>query len=62
MLNRMSGSATATVYMDRAPREELGSLPAGSFYIHVRGLGARTEEASRFIGWVIELFNMEGVR
>ena len=56
---------TATVYMDRAPQGRTWDhYLAGSFYIHVReGWVHVPEEAfPEFIGWVMELFNMEGVR
>ena len=54
----------ATVYMDRAPEShDLDYYRSGSFYIHIAegwvfvGEGAFPE----FIGWVMELYNMEGV-
>jgi hypothetical protein len=54
----------ATVYLDRAPEGSKRTVQmSGSFYIHVRegwvfvGEGAFPE----FIGWVMELYGLEGV-
>ena len=50
--------------MDRAPEgHDLDYYQSGSYYVHVKegwvlvGEGAFPE----FIGWVMELYNMEGV-
>jgi hypothetical protein len=54
----------ATITMDRAPEgHDLDYYQSGSYYIHVKeGWVFVTEGAfPEFIGWVMELYNMEGV-
>lgn len=54
----------ATVYMDRVPDGyNWDHYSAGSFYIHVREGWVHVPEGAfpEFIGWVMELYNMEGV-
>ncbi len=58
---------SATIYLDKAPQgydQDHDHYMSGSYYIHVKegwvfvGEGAFPE----FIGWVMELYNMEGVK
>jgi hypothetical protein len=54
----------ATVYLDRVPAGRTWDhYSAGSFYIHVRQGWVPMPEGAfpGFIGWVMELYNMEGV-
>jgi len=54
----------ATVYLDRVPEGyNRDHFLAGSFYIHVREGWVHVPEGAlpEFIGWVMELYNMEGV-
>ena len=54
----------ATVYMDRAPEgHDLDYYQSGSFYIHIAEGWIHVSEGAmpEFIGWVMELYNMEGV-
>ena len=55
----------ATVYLDRVPQGgNTDYYFAGSFYIHVREGWVHVPEGAfpEFIGWVMQLYNMEGVR
>jgi hypothetical protein len=55
---------TATVYMDRVPAGYTWDhYLAGSYYLHVREGWVHVSEGAmpEFIGWVMELYNMEGV-
>jgi hypothetical protein len=54
----------ATVYLDRAPTgHNRTSYSSGSFYLRVRDGWVHIGEGAfpEFIGWVMELYNMEGV-
>ena len=54
----------ATVYLDRIPEGyDWDHYNAGSFYIHIREGWVHVPEGAfpEFIGWVMELYNMEGV-
>lgn len=53
-----------TVYLDRVPQGwDRAHYLAGSFYIHVREGWVHVPEGAfpEFIGWVMELYNLEGV-
>jgi len=53
-----------TVYLDRVPQGGNRSYyPAGSFYLHVRKGWVHVPEGAfpEFIGWVMELYDLEGV-
>jgi hypothetical protein len=55
----------ATVYLDRIPKGHTrADYPAYSFYLRVRDGWVHVGEGAfpGFIGWVMELYNMEGVR
>ena len=55
----------AEVYLDRVPQgERWDHYSSGSFYIRVREGWVHVSEGAfpEFIGWVMELYNMEGVR
>jgi hypothetical protein len=55
----------AKVYLDRVPQGgDLDNYSSGSFYLHVRDGWVHVPEGAfpDFIGWVMELYNMEGVR
>ena len=54
----------ATVYLDRVPKDHnTTSFSSGSFYLRVREGWVHVPEGAfpEFIGWVMELYNMEGV-
>lgn len=55
----------ATVYLDRVPQgyHKL-QFSTGSYYLHVREGWVHVPEGAfpEFIGWVMELYNLEGVR
>jgi hypothetical protein len=68
--NRRDGSQPhvwfggGTVYLDRVPQGwDREHYLAGSFYIHVREGWVHVPEGAfpEFIGWVMELYNLEGV-
>jgi hypothetical protein len=55
----------ATVYLDRVPEGwNRSEYSAGSFYLHVRDGWVHLPEGAfpEFVGWVMELYNLEGVR
>jgi hypothetical protein len=54
----------ATVYLDRIPEGgNLSQYNSGSFYLHVRNGWVHLPEGAfpEFVGWVMELYDMEGV-
>jgi hypothetical protein len=54
----------ATIIMDRVPEgHEWDTYQSGSFYIHVKDGWVSVGEGAfpEFIGWVMELYHMEGV-
>lgn len=54
----------ATVYLDRIPQGgNRTQYSSGSFYMHVRGGWVHVPEGAfpGFIGWVMELYGLEGV-
>ena len=56
---------TADVYMDRVPQGfDSDHYPSGSFFIHTQDGWVHVSEGAfpEFIGWVMELYNLEGVR
>ncbi len=55
----------ATVYLDRVPEGwDRTQFSAGSYFIHVREGWVHVSEGAfpEFIGWVMELYGMEGIR
>lgn len=55
----------ATVYLDRIPQGwDRAQYSSGSYYVHVRDGWVYMPEGAfpEFVGWVMELYNLEGVR